>query len=79
MLGLVFAGSVWAEEDGLPDMAFLEYLGMWEAADEEAWQLLAEDDDELSSEESNRDDGSDALLQGEVPESEARQEFENEH
>lgn len=36
------AGMVAADEE-LPDMDFLEYLGMWEESDEE-WLALAEDD-----------------------------------
>ncbi|MCH9694949.1 MAG: hypothetical protein K0U72_10615 [Gammaproteobacteria bacterium] len=44
---LALAGSCWAEDAEAPDMAFLEYLGMWEESDEE-WVLL-EDDDVVAS------------------------------
>lgn len=36
-----------AEEEQEPDMAFLEYLGMWEETDEE-WELFDEASDEPS-------------------------------
>ena len=34
--------SAFAEEEEVPDMDFLEYLGLWEESDED-WQLLNED------------------------------------
>lgn len=33
--------AIAADEDEVPDVAFLEYLGMWEETDEE-WMLLDE-------------------------------------
>ena len=40
--GLLICGGVAAaEEQDVPDMEFLEYLGMWEETDEE-WQILEE-------------------------------------
>ena len=41
--GILLGGSglVCAEEDGEPDMEFLEYLGMWEESDED-WLILDE-------------------------------------
>ncbi len=40
--GLLLCGGVAAaEEEDVPDMEFLEYLGMWEESDED-WQILAE-------------------------------------
>ena len=34
--------SAFAEEEEVPDMDFLEYLGLWEESDED-WQLLNDD------------------------------------
>jgi len=45
--GLALTGAGWAGEAEAPDMAFLEYLGMWEESDED-WVLL-EDDDVVAS------------------------------
>lgn len=39
--GLLICGAAAAEEEGIPDMEFLEYLGMWEETDE-VWQILEE-------------------------------------
>lgn len=39
----MLSGAGHAEQEIEPDMAFLEYLGMWDETDEE-WQLLAEED-----------------------------------
>lgn len=33
------SGMVCAEEEGVPDMEFLEYLGMWEESDED-WLIV---------------------------------------
>ena len=53
-----------------PDMAFLEYLGMWEETDEE-WQLFDEVSDEKTvAENEKRSDP--------VPKREESQEFEDE-
>ena len=38
---LICAGLAVAEEEDVPDMEFLEYLGMWEESDEE-WQIFEE-------------------------------------
>ena len=48
------AGMVAADEE-LPEMDFLEYLGMWEESDEE-WLALAEDDVLLASDSEERID-----------------------
>ena len=48
------AGMVAADEE-LPDMDFLEYLGMWEESDEE-WLALADDDVLLASDSEERID-----------------------
>lgn len=59
-----------AEEQPEPDMAFLEYLGMWEETDEE-WQLFDEEsDDEKVAENEERSDP--------VPQGEESQESEDE-
>ncbi len=42
VIGLLICGGVEAaEEEDVPDMEFLEYLGMWEESDEE-WQIFEE-------------------------------------
>ncbi len=42
LCGLLICGGVAAaEEEDVPDMAFLEYLGMWEETDED-WQIFEE-------------------------------------
>ena len=43
LCGLALAGAGWTEDAEAPDMAFLEYLGMWEESDED-WVLLEDDD-----------------------------------
>lgn len=50
ILGCALGGASYADAETAPDMAFLEYLGMWDATDEEEWQLL-EDDEVVESEE----------------------------
>lgn len=64
-------GAAAAEEDEQePDMAFLEYLGMWEETDEE-WQLFDEVSDEKTvAENEERSDP--------VPKGEESQELEDE-
>jgi hypothetical protein len=44
LCGIALCGSAAAiaEEEEVPDMEFLEYLGMWEESDED-WLLLDED------------------------------------
>ena len=44
LCGIALCGtaSAAAEEEEVPDMEFLEYLGLWEEADED-WQLLDAD------------------------------------
>jgi len=40
--GLLLCGGIAAaEEEDVPDMEFLEYLGMWEETDED-WQIFEE-------------------------------------
>ena len=47
-----------AENDEIPDMEFLEYLGLWEETDED-WLLL--DDEEVA----DNDERSDSVPEGE--------------
>lgn len=37
--GLLLCGGVYAAEEDMPDLEFLEYLGMWDESDED-WLLL---------------------------------------
>ena len=54
--GAAVIGVAVAEEDQEPDMAFLEYLGMWEETDED-WQLFVDaSDDEAVAENEERSD-----------------------
>ncbi len=39
--GIALSGAAIATEEEVPDLEFLEYLGMWEETDEE-WQVLEE-------------------------------------
>ena len=55
-------GASAAEEKQEPDMAFLEYLGMWEETDED-WQLFEEASDDASVAEN--EERSDPVPQGE--------------
>jgi len=49
LCGLFGYGCIaWADEEEVPDLEFLEYLGSWDESDED-WVLLAENDDEESS------------------------------
>ncbi len=51
---------VLAADDELPEMDFIEYLGMWEESDE-VWLVLDDGDERLASE---SDEGTDPLPQG---------------
>ena len=42
------AASAAAQEDGAPDLSFLEYLGSWQESDEE-WLLIAAMEGELET------------------------------
>jgi len=42
------AASAAAQEDGVPDLSFLEYLGSWQESDEE-WLLIAAMEGELET------------------------------
>ena len=57
--GLLFAASTMAaEEEALPNLELLEYLGSWEASDED-WILLTEvDESEKESKQEGDDDPS---------------------
>lgn len=56
---LICGGVAAAEEEDVPDMAFLEYLGMWEESDED-WQIfeetMAADNEERSDPVANGED-----------------------
>ena len=55
--GLLLLGSsvALAADDDLPDMEFLEYLGMWEESDEE-WLVFEGDADNMAGESEGRID-----------------------
>ncbi len=50
-----FSGIAAADEEAMPDMEFLEYLGSWEDSDED-WVLLAADAVEQMAAEERRTD-----------------------
>ena len=52
---LLGTAGVVAADDELPDMEFLEYLGMWEESDEE-WLALADDEALLAADSEERID-----------------------
>lgn len=60
VVGLALCGSaaVCAAEEDMPDIEFLEYLGMWEESDED-WLIL---DEKLAA---DKDERSDPVPQGE--------------
>ena len=59
MLGwIAIGGAALADDEALPDLEFLEYLGSWEESDEE-W-LLFEDGDDGATVEDERESDSDA-------------------
>lgn len=56
-----YGGVTFADEQEVPDLEFLEYLGSWDDSDED-WVLFATDADEQAREE---DDNSKPAPQGE--------------
>jgi len=52
-MALVAGGLVWADEVDVPEMDFIEYLGMWEESDEE-WLII--DSQQLAKESDERID-----------------------
>lgn len=54
--GVLLTGAAFAADDELPDMEFLEYLGMWEETDED-WQVL--DEEAVAKNEERNDPASD--------------------
>lgn len=54
-LFMVASGVAQAADDEVPEMEFLEYLGMWEESDEE-WLLFEKDADRVASESDERID-----------------------
>ena len=65
---------VLAADDEIPEVEFLEYLGIWEDSDED-WLLFAGEDEELTAE---SDEGVDALPQVKVPRGDAETETDDE-
>ena len=56
------AASAAAQEDGVPDLSFLEYLGSWQESDEE-WLLIAAMEGELETDDEaaeTKEDGAEA-------------------
>lgn len=52
---LVLSGLANANDDELPEMEFLEYLGMWQESDEE-WLVFEDETDRVASESDERID-----------------------
>ncbi len=51
MLGwIAIGGAALADDEELPDLEFLEYLGSWEASDEE-WLLFEDGENEAAADE----------------------------
>jgi hypothetical protein len=59
---LALSGGVTAEDDELPDVEFLEYLGSWDESDED-WLLVK--DVTKARDEIMKDEGSDPAPKGE--------------
>ena len=57
VLACGLAGPVHAEtdEDAMPDLALLEYLGSWEESDEE-WLLFSEEAEQTAEQDEDGDD-----------------------
>ena len=56
MLGwIAIGGAALADDEALPDLEFLEYLGSWEESDEE-WLLFEDGDDGATVEEERESD-----------------------
>ena len=53
LIALLGGTAALAADDELPDAAFLEYLGSWDASDEE-W-LIFDDDDQVARQEPGRE------------------------
>ena len=53
LIALLCGTAVLAADDELPDAEFLEYLGSWDASDEE-W-LIFDDDDQVARREPGRE------------------------
>ena len=57
MLGwIAIGGAALADDEALPDLEFLEYLGSWEESDEE-WLLFEDGDDGATVEDERESDG----------------------
>jgi len=57
-------GAAMAQEEEQPDLEFLEYLGSWEASDED-WIMLTEDEAEDTGNESKEEGDNDPSPDGE--------------
>ncbi len=55
---LACSGTVAADDDVMPDMEFLEYLGLWEESDEDWILLAAEAVEQVASEDKRTDPAS---------------------
>ena len=55
------AGIVLAADEEMPEMDFIEYLGMWEESDE-VWLVLADEDEHVAA---DADERIDPVPQGE--------------
>lgn len=65
VVGLVGTAIAGADEDAGPDLEFLEYLGSWEASDED-WVLFTADmDEQEASRDKDNVQGSDPSPDGE--------------
>lgn len=69
--GLLLLGSALAlaADENVPEIAFLEYLGMWEESDEE-WLAFEEDSDSVATDSDTRIDP--------VPDGEESKEYDDE-
>ncbi|MEM7503673.1 MAG: hypothetical protein AAF417_16600 [Pseudomonadota bacterium] len=60
MLGwIAMGGAAFADDEALPDLDFLEYLGSWEESDEE-WLLFEDDGDDEATVDEERESDSEA-------------------
>lgn len=68
LIGLMgFAGATLAEEEEVPDLEFLEYLGSWDESDED-WILFAGEDTDPSASGDDKDEGAPAPQEDKVAE-----------
>jgi hypothetical protein len=65
MAGLIGAGVATADEEATPDLEFLEYLGSWEASDEDWVIFTAAMEEPETSQDKDNVQGSDPSPDGE--------------